>query len=62
VPGAAANGLLLRGTDDVPPNSPFSQVPQARTIELTGRGGPLRFRFFRMPLRTGAAPTADGGD
>jgi hypothetical protein len=57
IPGTAGDGLLLRGDVGSSGGGPFSQIPQARTIELTGTGGGLRFDFFSMrvrPARAGA--------
>ena len=48
VPGTAGDGLLLRAGDPIAASDPFSQIPQARTIAVTGASGSLRFDFFRM--------------
>ena len=48
IPGTATDGLLLWGGDRVAAGGAFSQIPQARTIEVTGANGDLRFSFFRM--------------
>ena len=50
-PGTASDGLLLWGDDRIAAGAGFSQIPQARTIEVTGAGGDLRFSFFRMRVR-----------
>jgi len=50
-PGTASDGLLLWGGDRIAAGAGFSQIPQARTIEVTGAGGDLRFSFFRMRVR-----------
>jgi hypothetical protein len=57
VPGTAADGLLLRGGAGLAGGGPFSQIPQARTIELTGVSGELRFDFFRMTVRPAPGET-----
>lgn len=52
VPGTAADGLILRSGPGVPESrGRFSQVPDLRTIELTGTSGDLRYEFFRMKVR-----------
>jgi hypothetical protein len=51
VPGTASDGLLLWGGDRVAESSTFSQIPQARTIEVTGANGGLRFSLYRMRVR-----------
>jgi hypothetical protein len=55
VPGTASDGLLLWGSDRIAEGGPFSQIPQARTIEVTGVNGDLRFSFFRMGVREASA-------
>ena len=50
IPGTASDGLLLWGGDRIAAGA-FSQIPQARTIEVTGADGGLRFSFFRMRVR-----------
>jgi hypothetical protein len=55
VPGTASDGLLLRGDPRLAVGGVFSLIPQARTIELTGAGGDLRFEFFRMEVAGGRA-------
>jgi hypothetical protein len=50
-PGTAGDGLLLWGSDRIATGAGFSQIPQARTIKVTGAGGDLRFSFFRMSVR-----------
>ena len=51
IPGTASDGLLLWGSDRIAEGGAFSQIPQARTIEVTGANGGLRFSFFRMRVR-----------
>ena len=51
IPGTASDGLLLWGSDRIAEGGAFSQIPQARTIEVTGADGRLRFSFFRMRVR-----------
>jgi hypothetical protein len=51
IPGTASDGLLLWGGDQVAEGGAFSQIPQARTIEVTGANGDLRFSFFRVRVR-----------
>jgi hypothetical protein len=53
VPGTAGDGLLLWGSDRIAPTGAFSQIPQARTIAVTGTDGDLRFDFFRMRVGEG---------
>jgi hypothetical protein len=56
IPGTAEDGLLLRGPAGLARGGPFSQIPQAETIEVTGASGELRFDFFAMagpPIGTG---------
>ena len=50
IPGTASDGLLLWGGDRIAAGA-FSHIPQARTIEVTGANGDLRFSFFRMRVR-----------
>lgn len=51
VPGTAAQGLMLRAAGGVAGRGPFSPAPQARTVELTGSSGELRFEFFAIRVR-----------
>ena len=50
IPGTATDGLLLWGGDRIAAGA-FSHIPQAKTIEVTGADGGLRFSFFRMRVR-----------
>jgi hypothetical protein len=51
IPETAGDGLLLRGNGPWAAPGPFSPVPQARTIAVTGAGGDLRFEFFRLQVK-----------
>jgi hypothetical protein len=51
VPETAGDGLLLRGRGRFAAPGPFSPLPQARTIAVSGAGGRLRFAFFRMQVK-----------
>lgn len=58
LPETAGDGLLLRGEKRLAEPGPFSKIPQAKTIAVTGADGTLRFDFFAMrvsDLRTGAS-------
>ena len=57
VPGTAADGLLLRGERRITGRGPFAQAPGARTLELTGPDGALRYDFYAMAV---GDPAADG--
>ncbi|MEO7198199.1 MAG: hypothetical protein ABIZ50_06970 [Solirubrobacterales bacterium] len=59
VPDTAADGLLLRGEQRLTGSGPFAQAPQARTLELTGLDGDLRYDFFSMTVD--GAPGAESG-
>jgi hypothetical protein len=48
IPETAGDGLLLRAGGRVAEAGPFSPIPQARTIAVTGASGTLRFDFFAM--------------
>ena len=48
IPETASDGLLLRGDGRVAEDGPFSQIPQAKTIAITGASGALHFSFFAM--------------
>jgi len=50
IPGSAADGLMLRSSDGIGGKGAFAQIPQARTIAVTGVGEALRFSFFAMPV------------
>jgi hypothetical protein len=52
IPGTATDGLLLWGSGPVAEGGAFSHIPQARTIEVTGAPGDMRFSFFRMRVGT----------
>jgi hypothetical protein len=51
IPGTAADGLMLRSSNGIGGKGAFAQVPQARTIAVTGVGDRQRFSFFAMPVR-----------
>jgi hypothetical protein len=57
VPGTAADGLMLRSADGIDGEGAFAQVPQARTIAVTGTEGDVSFSFFAMPV---SPPAGDG--
>jgi hypothetical protein len=50
VPETAGDGLLLRGgpRTTAGETAPFATIPQAKTIELRGASGGLRFDFYAM--------------
>ena len=50
VPGTALDGLLLRGDRRLTGVGPFAQAPEAKTLELTGPDGGLRYEFFSMAV------------
>lgn len=50
IPGTATDGLMLRSASGIGGRGAFAQVPQARTIAVTGVDGNLRFSFFAMPV------------
>lgn len=51
IPGTAADGLMLRSSNGIGGKGAFAQVPQARTIAVTGVDDQLHFAFFAMPVR-----------
>jgi hypothetical protein len=51
IPGTATDGLMLRSATGIGGKGAFAQIPQAKTIAVTGADGNLRFSFFAMPLR-----------
>jgi hypothetical protein len=51
IPGTAADGLMLRSSNGIGGKGAFAQIPQARTLAITGAEDQLRFRFFAMPVR-----------
>ena len=53
IPGTASDGMLLWGSERIAAGGAFSQIPQARTIAVTGPDGDLRFDFFRMRVGKG---------
>lgn len=52
IPGTAADGLMLRSNNGIGGKGAFAQIPQARTIAVTGVGDKLRFSFYAMPVRS----------
>jgi hypothetical protein len=50
IPGTATDGLMLRGSNGIGGKGAFAQIPQAKTIAVTGVDGNLRFSFFAMPV------------
>jgi hypothetical protein len=61
VPGTAADGLMLRASGGLGGRGAFAQVPQARTIAVTGVEDDVRFEFFAMAVRRGRpAPSRPG--
>ena len=55
IPETAGDGLLLRGGGAVAEDGPFSPIPQARTIAVSGANGTLRYDFFSMRVAAGKA-------
>jgi hypothetical protein len=55
LPETAGDGLLLRADPRLTATEgpTFSPVPQARTLELGGAGGKLRYEFFAMSVDPG---------
>jgi hypothetical protein len=51
IPGTATDGLMLRSSDGIGGKGAFGQIPQARTIAVTGAGEDLHFSFYAMRLR-----------
>jgi hypothetical protein len=50
LPGTAEDGLMLRSSNGIGGKGAFGQIPQARTIAVTGVSGKLDFRFFATRL------------
>lgn len=50
IPGTAGDGLMLRSSNGIGGKGAFAQIPQAKTIAVTGVDGNLRFSFFAMPV------------
>ncbi|MBA2523138.1 MAG: hypothetical protein H0V25_07365, partial [Solirubrobacterales bacterium] len=55
IPGTAGDGLLLRGEPQLTGAGLLAQAPQAKSIELTGLAGDLRYDFYSMALDDQAA-------
>ncbi len=51
IPGTASDGLMLRSSNGIGGRGAFAQIPQARTITVTGVDRNLRFTFFTMSLQ-----------
>ncbi len=48
IPGTASDGLMLRSSNHIGGQGAFAQIPQAKTIAVTGTDGDLRFSFYAM--------------
>jgi hypothetical protein len=51
IAATATDGLMLRSSDGIGGKGAFAQIPQARTIAVTGAGEDLHFSFYAMRLR-----------
>jgi hypothetical protein len=51
IPGTATDGLMLRSSDGIGGKGAFAQIPQARTIAITGVDDQVHLHFFSMPVR-----------
>ncbi len=51
IAATATDGLMLRSSNGIGGRGAFGQIPQARTIAVTGAGEGLRFSFYSMRLR-----------
>jgi hypothetical protein len=51
IPGTATDGLMMRSSDGIGGKGAFAQIPQARTVAVTGAGEDLHFSFYAMRLR-----------
>ena len=54
VPGTADDGLILTVPPRLDFEGPFALSARARTLELTGASGDLRFEFYGLPIRGSA--------
>ena len=52
IAATAEDGLMLRGSRGIGGRGAFAQIPQARTLAVTGAGGNLRFSFFSVPVES----------
>ncbi len=57
-PGTAEDGLLMNGPPELVGAGRFEQAPQARTLELTGPSGDLRYDFYSMSVEPTAGERA----
>jgi hypothetical protein len=55
VPGTAGDGLLMNIARGLDYPAPFGLSPGARTLEITGESGRLRFDFYRIRVSRGGA-------
>ena len=63
IAATAADGLMLRSSDGIGGKGAFAQIPQARTLAVTGAAGKLRFSFFAMRVDgVRSARRSAGGD
>jgi hypothetical protein len=60
VPGTAKDGLMLRSSPGIGGRGAFAQIPQARTIAVSGAQGEVRFDFFAMPVGRHGHPASGG--
>jgi hypothetical protein len=61
----ASDGLMLRSSNGIGGKGAFAQIPQARTLAVTGASGKLRFSFFAMRVkgvRSARHPAGGGGE
>jgi hypothetical protein len=56
IPGTAVDGLMLRSSAGIGGRGAFAQIPQARTIAVTGTSGDLRFDFYATRLGRPGTP------
>ena len=50
IPGTATDGLMLASSDGIGGQGAFAQIPQAKTIAVTGVGEDLHYSFYAMPV------------
>ncbi len=58
IAATAEDGLMLRSSPGIGGKGAFAQIPQARTLAVTGAGEDLRYEFFAMPVGPAAAPAS----
>jgi hypothetical protein len=51
IAATATDGLMLRSSPGIGGKGAFAQIPQARTVAVTGANGKLRFSFFGMRVQ-----------